>query len=275
VGIWPDGENAGRLFAQLDGARNILSTSANLFDGACHHIAITRDNLDIVFYVDGRPAGTDAINRDITSQKRLKIGKDDPTGLVFLGQIGEIRLWDVVRTAAEIAADFNRELTGTEAGLVGYWNLNGRESQTAFDITENENHGVLGSSASSDGADPVWATNTSCASTIFFRKAQGEEQTVYDSTAWATVTITDSLSQNTVRYYPNPFVSEIVMKVSDDDSVPLKITILNAQGVMMYQSDAFHTNEYFTIHHEFENGIYIVQAEFGGKTKEFRIVKLE
>jgi hypothetical protein len=40
------------------------------------------------------------------------------------GRIDEIRLWNVDRTAQQIADDYQLELTGSEANLVAYWPLN-------------------------------------------------------------------------------------------------------------------------------------------------------
>jgi len=42
----------------------------------------------------------------------------------FNGQIDDVRVWDDLRTAGEIAAAYNSELIGDEANLQGYWKLN-------------------------------------------------------------------------------------------------------------------------------------------------------
>lgn len=43
----------------------------------------------------------------------------------FDGSIDDVRLWNITRTVAQIQSDYQTELTGNEAGLVGYWKLNG------------------------------------------------------------------------------------------------------------------------------------------------------
>ena len=43
----------------------------------------------------------------------------------FKGQISEVRIWNVARTASEIADNYTNRLTGFETGLVGYWPLSG------------------------------------------------------------------------------------------------------------------------------------------------------
>jgi hypothetical protein len=42
----------------------------------------------------------------------------------FRGIIDEVRIWNVVRSAAEIAANINCELSGDEYGLIAYYNFN-------------------------------------------------------------------------------------------------------------------------------------------------------
>ncbi len=44
------------------------------------------------------------------------------------GDVDEVRIWNVVRTQAEIAQNMYTHLSGNEAGLVGYWRLNGNLS---------------------------------------------------------------------------------------------------------------------------------------------------
>ena len=49
----------------------------------------------------------------------------DSEGDSFDGLMDDVRVWNVARTAEEIADNMHKELTGTEPGLVGYWRLNG------------------------------------------------------------------------------------------------------------------------------------------------------
>ncbi|MCP4249380.1 MAG: hypothetical protein GY778_20240 [bacterium] len=76
----------------------------------------------------------------------------------FDGLIDEVRVWNVARSQAEIAADMNRNLFGFETGLVGYWRFNDGVGQTAVDASPYGNHATLGTDAdgTGDAADPVW-----------------------------------------------------------------------------------------------------------------------
>ncbi|MEK9138422.1 MAG: LamG-like jellyroll fold domain-containing protein [Bacteroidota bacterium] len=55
------------------------------------------------------------------------------------GIIDEVRIWNVSRTASQIQAGMNSELSGTEAGLLGYWKFNGN----ALDSSPYGSHGTV------------------------------------------------------------------------------------------------------------------------------------
>ncbi len=59
---------------------------------------------------------------------------------VFKGLVDEVRVWDVARTEQEINDSKSIELTGSEAGLVAYYNFN---DETANDLTSNAANGVV------------------------------------------------------------------------------------------------------------------------------------
>jgi hypothetical protein len=112
------------------------SPSANTW----YHIAWTRSSSGIQkFYVNGSQIGTDQIDPGWLledSNQGLLIGKyktGDPR--YFDGKIDEVRIWNVVRTASEIADNYNKELVGNEPGLAAYYKLN----NSALDETENNN----------------------------------------------------------------------------------------------------------------------------------------
>ena len=82
------------------------------------------------------------MNRD--TDQPLRMGTDDFGPLPnFRGQLNEVRIWNVARTQQEIQADMDRELSGTESGLVGYWKFNEGSGNTVYDSSPNNNDGTL------------------------------------------------------------------------------------------------------------------------------------
>jgi hypothetical protein len=77
---------------------------------------------------------------------------------MFVGMMDEVRIWEDARTETEILNNMNRELTGSEEGLVAYYMFNEGAGQIAYDATGN-NDGVLGTISDADSADPVWSSS--------------------------------------------------------------------------------------------------------------------
>jgi hypothetical protein len=61
----------------------------------------------------------------------------------FTGSIDEIRIWNVARTAAQIAQDMRFRLVGNEPGLVGYYRFDEGSGTTARDATSANRNGTL------------------------------------------------------------------------------------------------------------------------------------
>lgn len=107
----------------------VLDTSAGY-----QHIAVTYDNSSTannpIFYIDGSsvalteqstPAGSavsDASNTAALSSLFTGAGYGAP------GAYDDVRFWGDIRSAGEISANYNQELTGAEADLQGYWPFN-------------------------------------------------------------------------------------------------------------------------------------------------------
>ena len=69
----------------------------------------------------------------LTDQPTLFIGCTLNDQNHFIGQMDEVRIWNIVRTEAEIAATMHQRLTGQEPGLVAYWRFDVPSGVTAID----------------------------------------------------------------------------------------------------------------------------------------------
>ena len=131
-----------------------ISTGINLGDNSWHHVALSFDaapNVQIAnIYIDGIVRAQ--ANFNISSQHdSLYIG-ENPSGVVqqFTGTIDEVRVWNVAHTQSQIAASMYSELSGTEFGLVAYYNFNqgvaGGTNTTITslaDVTSNANNASI------------------------------------------------------------------------------------------------------------------------------------
>ena len=106
-------------------------------------------------------AGTQAIANATTiknNDEPFMIGSrldNSSAGAFFDGLIDEVRVWSDIRTPTEISDNYDKELVGNEANLVGYWKLNNSlldETANNNDLTNN-NSAVFSSSVPFVGAE--------------------------------------------------------------------------------------------------------------------------
>ena len=99
-------------------------------NNGCHHIAVVRNNNDVLVYLDGSTtpiySGIGQLIGNLNSNL-FRIGHwggGYPTvNQDWIGTIDEIRLWNIPRTATEIHDFENCTLSGTTNGLITNWTL--------------------------------------------------------------------------------------------------------------------------------------------------------
>ncbi|MBT5534615.1 LamG domain-containing protein [Candidatus Poribacteria bacterium] len=116
-------------------------------DGLWHHAAGVWDGFEARLYIDGvlDGVGTTEAAPLTDSTSEVVIGNDAAlaAAAAFLGEIDEVRMWDVARSQVDIQNDMNATLVGNETNLVGYWNF---DAGTADDLV-GASHGTLGGGA--------------------------------------------------------------------------------------------------------------------------------
>jgi hypothetical protein len=266
-GVW----SGGQMFVQMAGAPNILDDNIgfgyNLYDGDCHHVALTRNGNTLQFYVDGQPTGTFATSRNINSTGNiLRIGRNGITGLFFNGQIGEIRIWDDLRDAGEIEDNINSNaaLLISEGNLIALWDMtNGTQTLTDISGVLPAANGFLGTSGIADASDPTWmALCTNCTNPLInnFRMASNGN-------------IAEDLNTSLgVDIYPNPFTNTINLIVSGQEE-QVKISVENINGIEVYSKDAHQVNEILSFGEDFSAGIYFVTIISGSDVKILKVIK--
>jgi hypothetical protein len=110
------------------------------------HFAMTWNGTAVQAYVNGVLRSSMSAPGS-SSQKVLKTGSSPLTiggypgeNAYFAGLIDEFRVWSVARSASDIAGTMSKTLTGTEAGLVGYWQFNESSGTTAADSVTTAGH---------------------------------------------------------------------------------------------------------------------------------------
>lgn len=115
------------------------------------HLAATFDLPTRVFkvYVDGVFINSKTLTSSQTFafSGGVVLGDGVPSELNLRGKLNDVRLWNVARTQQQIQANMNADLKGTESGLVGLWQFREGNGTTAYDSTDNANHGTINGAA--------------------------------------------------------------------------------------------------------------------------------
>jgi hypothetical protein len=126
-----------------------------------NHIAMVYDGSVESIYINGvvdtsfvTPGGNVHIDRNDIISIGAYSWVFSPYHSDFLnGTLDEVRVWNIGETPAQIVANMNRRLTGTETGLVGYWGFDEGSGTLAGDSSGNGNTGTLVNS-------PTWVLST-------------------------------------------------------------------------------------------------------------------
>jgi hypothetical protein len=133
-----------------------ISSSITIADTDWHYITGTADrDGNAIIYIDGINRGSTDISSviaDLTAPIGLSMGSNNGGGFYLTGLMDQIRVYNYVRTPAQIAWEYNR------GKPVGYWKFDECSGGTIHDSSGSGNNGTLNL-----GTSGVTATGT-CAS---------------------------------------------------------------------------------------------------------------
>ncbi|NUN70698.1 MAG: VCBS repeat-containing protein [Bacteroidetes bacterium] len=111
--------------------------------GTWHHIAATFTPTAYTLYFDGSAVKQGPLIGPVTmfdAGQTIYIGGN---GAWFYGNLDDIRIWNVARSAYEIQSSMKQDLTGTEPGLIAYYPINELGGTTVNDLTGHGLHGSI------------------------------------------------------------------------------------------------------------------------------------
>lgn len=161
----------GKLSFNLgDGSwHEIISVTTPLTLNTWYHVAGTYDGTKMRMYVNGVCTDSLAWSGSINNSTTVNLTIGDHTGAYtrrFQGQIDEVRVWAVCRTAAQIKANMNGEFCSGQKGLRAYYKFNqGKPAgvntvKTLTDLSGNNNTGTL-QNFTLAGSGSNWVTGVS------------------------------------------------------------------------------------------------------------------
>ena len=132
---------------------NDLEVPTASLAGAWHHVAATYDGTIRTLYLDGVAIGSDRPGTvGVAGAGSLRIGSTNSSDY-FNGNIDEVRVWNVARTAAQLRTARGAHLLGNPAGLVAYYRFGEGSGTAAADA-----NGVAANAGTLNGG-AAWGTD--------------------------------------------------------------------------------------------------------------------
>jgi hypothetical protein len=118
-----------------------LNSTTDILVNTWYHVAATYSGTEINLYINGvLDASTTITTPMVTSVQNLCIGEGSMwKNRLFIGKMADLRFWNVVLSATDIAGSMSTSLTGKEAGLVADWKMNEGAGAVVADATGTYN----------------------------------------------------------------------------------------------------------------------------------------
>lgn len=159
----------GQIFHRLWAEETINSYSQNYADGQWHHVAVVVESgVGQRIYVDGFLVATGVMDHsDFNWDNTINVGYGNGW---MDGSIDNIRIWNVVRTPAEIIQDQTLYASGSIAGLIGNWNFDQSVNDIVVNTVDNSEATLVdGMSLSSHNSNTyLWSTGETTESITAF-----------------------------------------------------------------------------------------------------------
>jgi hypothetical protein len=136
------GENGILSFVMsVDNVWNEVLTPPIMNAKQWHHVAVVINNGSMILYIDGQESANGTYSgTPIGNASPINIGASPGFGgRFFNGVIDEVRIWNIARSASEIAGNKTTDLTGSEPGLVAYFPMNEGSGSLVGDLVGNNN----------------------------------------------------------------------------------------------------------------------------------------
>lgn len=212
---------------------------------AWQHVAVSYDgSSEVKIYINGIQNDVTQLNPPAdalldNSTIDLVLGKSSDLSWAFDGIIDEVRIWNTVRSEADIVAHMQSWLTGNENGLVAYWKMNEGWGLEILDGSDNDNNGQI-------------------------HQANWIQGNPFEPTAADDEYIPANSGIFNLINYPNPFNPVTTISFTSSESTEIKdISIYNIKGQitkklspnLCHPSDAGNSPEFIERQGKFEYSI--------------------
>lgn len=224
------------------GAGSLYTSSQEIGDGICHHIAYSYDGTNGNVYIDGQLVNTHTTSYGITANDRYSLGQEYDlleTSQFYNGDLDEIRIWGTARTLTEIQTNMNQSLTGAELGLLAYYNCN-------QGIPGGVNIGVT-------NLDDITPANLD--GTLIDFSLTGNVSNWVLNSCESTTSLDESLMP-TITVFPNPTTASCTINADQLEDAVVYVYSVLGEMIVERSAETFPLNVDFSDH---PSGVYFVR----------------
>lgn len=128
-------------------AKTLNTAAGQVRWGEWNHLAITNDGKTARICVNGvvQAESSNALGKLVTEAAAVNIGRsDDGTNRFFFrGSIDDLRVWSVARKPDQLRSGMDAPLTGKEAGIVAWYDMDHTAGQSLADSGPRKLHGTI------------------------------------------------------------------------------------------------------------------------------------
>ena len=128
-----------KVFLSGGGESSELTSATLIPLGEWVHLAFVRNGSNNILYMNGNESASKLVAYNPDSSGDLTIGRDGGNTFEYLkGYLSDIRFWTIAKSASDIQQEMSVNPTGSETGLLAWWNPDGVTTTKVYDRT---NHG--------------------------------------------------------------------------------------------------------------------------------------
>jgi len=248
TGFWFGVNDSGNGGLQVfDGNWNNVSGTTNVIDSSWHHLAGVYRNDSLFILVDGTLEGAAPASFAIYDNTPLTFG-NDAFNDILIGQIEDLRFWNIAKSYSDINQYKDSCLTGQESNLVAFYQFEEGKGSTFADLTGHNHNGLLVNMDTT----VAWTPGLNC---------------TYDPLGVTQEVIT----LDKISIFPNP--SQGLVNIDLYNLEEASIRIFDINGKLIYNRENISNKTYQFEFNEIP-GVYFVVISSNGQQKHFKLIKL-
>jgi len=245
----------------------------SVLDGDCHHVAVSRINEKLVFYIDGQYAGAKEIfGNPSVSGSALNFGRHPSNTNFFEGIIADLRIWNIFKEGDEIKTDMDVSFT-SQQGLYANFELNSHNGQVTKNTVDPNFSAQLGSTLGSDINDPKLIEECCNVSVSNRREMESNTESMNNSGSDLEknqLSTSRKLLHEDITVYPNPTNGVFNVQIENIDNSVIKVVNALGKTILIQNVNRNLTSINLTSQ---PNGVYFVMVVSNETTEVKKVIK--